>query len=665
MTTGVSGQLPEYWRDLYGDSTIGWVPPVTNYLYAENVSQRGIRDRTFRWGESAIDITTPQSGAILDFLMPDTYLLQITPDLGWHDTLAMFGEGNDVTLHNPHLRNLGPFSIENGTLTDNADNSVQIELSSGQITSAVIDGYNKYVWRAVPWAQGNPGLGGLPASFEWISTVEQLHFTVDPIAQETKKSVQVVSGTKGPRVSISTDTENSVAVFVEQTSTTWKVVFNIDRPRIKFRIIATDDGGSAIGFYQVDLTYKDFGQYSAHAWNSFDGFALLASLERLPGESNDSLKARTVDAFTNKGGTHYRGLINGINRELGLHRKDNAIKLERALKTDGTPVESQIDIECTHSRVSVHIPSYVIYDEIKQVDPYNGIVETSKRIKEIISIRTISNQEIPNTDYKLSEEIGHISNREIVVSNRSGLVKITYQYKEDLNLDAHTTVDDIVAGLRALINQSGLNFIKVTLDGTMSGSELSKYLYKTSFTLSSSNKEGAIGWSRIGLFAVSDEEYKWSYASEDNTFFNSAFYEFVLELKSKTNIEWGFVVADKDYWDAIDADWYGRDSLPTVFDVKLAKYVTAIPIGRHDIQFDPWEAFRMAYYYNGNLIKNVGFPQIAFRSGVGYKRDCAVSVATSAVSSAESKVNLSPIVVQPKDTFDLTQVDLGDYLIDI
>lgn len=657
---------PEYLRDLYGDSTIAFVPPVTNYLYNENISKRGINDTEFRWGEVTIDLTTIQSGAILDFLMPDYYLLQVTPDLGWHDTLAMFGETVDPSIHNPHLQNLGPFSITAGTLIDNADNSVTVVLNTNQIEQAVIDGFPNYLWRAVPWAQGNPGLGGLPASFEWISSSDQISFTVDPFDKELKKSSQVISGTKSPRVNISTESENNPTVFIEQTTTTWKVIFSIDRPLIKFKIVATDEGGSAVSNYYVDLQYDLTKQFDSHVWNSFDSFALLASLTRLGDEDNDSLRERTLDAFKNKGGTHYKGLLNGVNRELGLRRKDTALIFERALTSYGVVAEPSILIESTHTRVSVSAESFVIYDEIVKINTYSNSIQVNKRIKDLIRIKTIGNQDIPTSLYTIASSIGDTDNRTIVFDPAySGLVKVTYSYKEDFTYIEYPKISQLVNAIQVLTNNASNQILSITIDASIGGSEPSRYLYNVYATLDSTTKSLAIGWSSIGLFSVSNEEYKWSHANSSSLFFNSEFYKFVLELKSQTNIEWGFVIADKDYWDSIDADWYGKDSLPAVFDVKISNYVTMLPIESRSEIFDSWEAFRMSYYYDGILIKNTGFPQISFKSGVGYVRDCVVSVATVAVNSHKTHINFNPLVVNPEDVINYTSDAINSIAITI
>jgi hypothetical protein len=53
-------------------------------------------------------------------------------------------------------------------------------------------------------------------------------------------------------------------------------------------------------------------------FNQFDEHGLLVSLARLRGETNWEYKRRILDVFANKANASYRGLVNGITRELGL-----------------------------------------------------------------------------------------------------------------------------------------------------------------------------------------------------------------------------------------------------------------------------------------------------------------------------------------------------------
>lgn len=58
-----------------------------------------------------------------------------------------------------------------------------------------------------------------------------------------------------------------------------------------------------------------------HVWNTFDEFALLFDLRRLPNETNESLKERILDVFRYPAGAHYLGLIYGITRETNNMRR--------------------------------------------------------------------------------------------------------------------------------------------------------------------------------------------------------------------------------------------------------------------------------------------------------------------------------------------------------
>ncbi|RMG74294.1 MAG: hypothetical protein D6710_01895 [Nitrospirae bacterium] len=663
-SSGSLEQLTDYWRDLYGEATIGYVPPVSNYRYHDNKSKRGYNDNTFRWEEVAINLDNVPSGAVLDFVMPDMYIVQITPDLGWHEESAMFGEADDLGIINPHLVNFGPFSIENGTLTDNADNSVSVQLTgplwSGS-GSPFVEGYTRYLWRAVPWAHGNPGMGGKAASFEFVNSVEQLEFTVDTFIRETKRPVQVISGTKSPRVSITIEEENNPAVFVTETPTTWQVSFAIDRSHVRFTIVATDSGGASVGKYIVDLEYESFSAYNSHVWNSFDHFAIMAGLDRLPGETNEQLKERIIDSFVNKASSTHDGLFNGIPRTLGLRRRDG-LKLVRNIGDTGIPHEDSVHVEILSTRVGITASSFVINDEIKRIDKYLNTVVLDKRIDKVIQIKTHNNNVIPESDWEILDTV---DGNEIRFDEKySGDIKISYKYIEDIKYSDYPTVGELSAAITNTANPAGINILKSYVGEAMGGSERAAFLRKGLYTISKGSDPVDIPWAPVGLFAVSDQEYKWSFADDKNTFFNSKYFRYVKELKSRTNIEWGYVVADKDFWDAIDADSYGRDSIPIIFDLPIANYTTSVNTrSGGKFYFDPWEAFRMGYYYEHNLIKNTGMPREVFRSGVGFKQDCAVSVKTINIKASESKINQNPVTSLPDDIVDFGSQDVSDIII--
>jgi hypothetical protein len=663
ITGSITEALPEYWRDIYGEATITWVPPVSNYDYPENVGTRTAFDRTFRWEEVSIDLEDVQDGCLIDFTVPDSYIIQITPDIGWANILGMFGEEEELELQNPHLVSVGPFSIVGGTLTDNADGTVSVTISQADIERATIPGYTKYLWRSVPWADNNPGLGGLPVPFSYISNLDQLDFSVDDIIKETRRAIQTISGTKSSLAIISIENQNNPTVFVEQTEVAWRVYFTIDRPLVQFRIQATDVSGTLVGLHQVSIEYETFNQEDGHVWNSFDGFGLIASVERLPRENNANFSDRIIDSFTNRGGSNYSRLIGGINRELGLNRLDNGILIIRVLNAAGKPVEPVVDIEATHTRISVRAPSFIRTDELKKVDSFLNTITTDKRIHNIITIVSSRSVELPTTKYYITDEPE--GNEIEFAPDVSGIYRVTYEYIEDINYDDNPLIGDVCTALNSLTNPAGNTVVSAETDPKLSGSESSRYIYKQSNVISQGSPTIGIGWSRIGLSSISNREWKRSFRDSNSLYFNSQFYKYVLELKSQTNIEWGFVVADKDFWDPLESSLYGRQSLEVPFDIKLSQYSTPIKLpdvaGRDE--FDAWEAFRMGYYFDDHILKNYGFPKIAFRSGVGFKKDCFVGIHSISLRAPEDKINQNPVVEIPEDAIDIDPNKISDIII--
>jgi len=61
---------------------------------------------------------------------------------------------------------------------------------------------------------------------------------------------------------------------------------------------------------------------SHQVFNEFDRHGVLLGLIRLEAERNPAYKKRLLDVFVRRAGSTYRGLINGITRELGLEIED-------------------------------------------------------------------------------------------------------------------------------------------------------------------------------------------------------------------------------------------------------------------------------------------------------------------------------------------------------
>jgi hypothetical protein len=57
-------------------------------------------------------------------------------------------------------------------------------------------------------------------------------------------------------------------------------------------------------------------------WNEFDELGAIVSLERSKGEENWEFRRRIFDTLVNRANASYRGLVNGVTRELGLSLYD-------------------------------------------------------------------------------------------------------------------------------------------------------------------------------------------------------------------------------------------------------------------------------------------------------------------------------------------------------
>lgn len=85
--------------------------------------------------------------------------------------------------------------------------------------------------------------------------------------------------------------------------------------RHEFRISSIESVGKWLQFGDTKAI-KGIGIRTV--WNQFDEHGLVVGLSRNKGESNWSYKRRLLDIFIHRANSTYRGLVNGITRELGL-----------------------------------------------------------------------------------------------------------------------------------------------------------------------------------------------------------------------------------------------------------------------------------------------------------------------------------------------------------
>jgi hypothetical protein len=153
-------------------------------------------------------------------------------------------------------------------------------------------------------------------------------------------------------------------------------------------------------------------------FNELDRFGLLLGLSRLEGERNAEYKQRLLDVLVNRAGSTYRGLINGITRELGL-RIQEIFTVSPIRDTDGVPVAPSPAIVFQETKCKIY-SDYTLGDD--------GLVTTLDRfefgdgytIQDVID--TINETGLFLTDIILTDRV---FDRAMTIFNQSTITTVT------------------------------------------------------------------------------------------------------------------------------------------------------------------------------------------------------------------------------------------------
>lgn len=550
----------------------------------------------------------------IDFVLPTGYLLQITPDLGWHDMLSMFEQSDSK---NPHLRTMGPYSITQGNLLDESDGSVSVTLTTGQLDGICHPDYRSFLWRAIAISPNTTlGDAGLPAKYEYIGRVLDSEFSVDNILESANSPVKIITGTRTHRMTITVDGEDHPGTSYP-TDTTWKLIFILESPSKRIAIQGVDSGGTLTSIRYLDLNTDVYPQKQQELWNVFDEHALLVDIARLPQEGNRQLYHRIRDYFRNPGGFSFEGVVNGGLRELGLSKITDGIIISPARDSYNRIIHNPINIIVGAASIIVRSES-MRRTELHKVDPIRGTIDLNR---------------LPWTcpdGYSLPDEI---EDRPFIYRVRidkedlyGTIVEITYDYAEELKFKDFDNLKDIILALSKLTNPSDINlFDKVLISDKLAGGEDCFGLYQGAYSLGKTNI--TIPWSKFFLRRVGDRQYREHFRVEDEPLWFTKYYEIVKKLKATNHTFWGHIEIDKDFWNEFDSNRQGFDVVPTQFDPGLSFYYSPISGSVRSSILDSIEAFGRQYIgYSGETLDNQGLRPDQFNPGVGYKPDLKVNL---------------------------------------
>ncbi|MHA2062792.1 MAG: hypothetical protein ACXABY_00185 [Candidatus Thorarchaeota archaeon] len=557
-----------------------------------------------------------QKNAFTDVIVPSGYLIQITPDLGWHDTMSMFSQRESTP--NPHLVTLGPYVFQSG-LSSNQDGSVTASLSEDEFDSATSDNYRKYLWRAVAVStNGTIGDEGFPRRFAYMGRIFEEEFEVTGVWDDPMSITKVITGKKSPRMTILVDGTANPSYLEYPNDTSWKITIVMDSSERQIAVQGRDKGGAITATQYINLKSDAIALTEKKLWNLFDEHGLLLGLDRLPGETNEEFSERIKDAFVNPGTHFFEGAVDGGTREVGLDRYNDAINLKFTSRETPTPL--LLTVQVTSSSLLLRTSDLEI-TEVVLVDPVDLTCTLANRLSDDPLLAELVDGSRINIDqvrvYDDKSEQPNLKKIQFEDESLGGkLVSVTYPFYREYTYTQYPTLGQLVAAIRNFTDLPGNKVLTVGLHKNLSGGESSNGLY----VLRDVILEGAdidISWSPMFLKKVGDRLYRESFRNSDGTLWNTKFYKWVSELKSNTNTEWGHVQADKAFWDAADNRLDGFDHLPTLMDPTIVDYLTT---GGRNIDAEEATLREFTDEY-GNEIKSRVLQYTDFTAGVAYKPD--------------------------------------------
>lgn len=653
--TGSTPRLKVYLKALNGSSTVGYYDPTSFSGWSigyptgfYNIPVGKITEIKFKFNNATADFISADSYSLwiesdstgcfitvddihidqymeknpyISGIVPDGYMIQVSPDLGWHNKAAMLNQDGDVL--NPFIKTLGPYTISAGNLTDNQDGSVTATIDEADFASITNSKYNKYVWRALPLApNGGVGPESAPEEFEFIGKSIDSEFEITEVMNDSLSTVKVIIGKKSSRMTIIVDDKENHPGLEYPTPTTWKLSINVFGQKLGIKINGKDIGGATTSFQFLELENSLYSLKEEQLWNTFDEHGVLMDLKRIPGESNSDYLQRIKDVTRNPAGSTFEGVANSSNRELGITKINEAITLSIPTNLYGLNVHDLVDIEfgSVFFRARTNL---MVYTEKLYVDSVYNTINLSKKAYDypfnIVSDNGIS-VAITDTEFEIDEDTPSINRLKIKNPSVFGtFVTVVYPYYEEVLYKEYPTIGDLQDRINALTDNAGNKLLNCSTSLLLSGGEDCLGLFMGFFTLSN-NSQISFAWSPIKIRKISDKFFREYFLEENKSYRETKFYNYITELKSNSRTLWGSVETDRDYWDAADSKNKSFDHIPTLMDPKMAVF--------SDSDIDNAQVWARGYLGNsGEFLTNKGITTDFFQPGVAHTFDLKPGIA--------------------------------------
>lgn len=587
-----------------------------------------------------------KKNAFVDYIVPSGYIIQITPDLGWHDLNSMF-QSTD-SLVNPYLKQLGPFTTDSANLVDNLDNTVTATIDESDFSSAVIETYTKFLWRAIALSpDGSLGPGGLPQRFNYIGSSLNNQFNVSEIIDESK-SVKIITGNKSSRMTILVDGLTDNPNLEYPTTTTWKLTVHLTSASRTLLIQGKDTSGALTSVARLVLNSELYDQVSRSVWNVFDEHGLVAGIDRLSLEDNYNYSNRIKNSYKNRPGPSFAGIVNGASVELDLTKISDGLILSINKNEFNISRATQVDLEVTSYSLRIRTPSMIITETLLIDNIFNTISLTYLPKETPEFSNKITGAKINQNLFEVKEFTVSDTNRyQYVVKGTfepGTFIQVKYSYIKEFLFKDYPTLELLIQAVNNFTDGTGFSPVTLDLSSKLSGNESCLGLFLTAATILS-NSNYSIPWAPVYVKKISDEGFKDYFLTSSYNLTETEYYKYVTELKDQTKIFWGSIEADRGRWDSADSKDLGMDAIPTLFDPPLSYFVsnkTGQPVRLEAVQ-----AWGREYLgLDNEYLRNLGLSSVYLHPGVAHTSDLVPTIyvtSSRVVAESSSTNNIGPV----------------------
>jgi len=621
------------------------VLPAPEIPSGYNVLTRSPHELSFSWQNlqaNPVGYDETNSGVIpIPLEQADSFILEITPDLGWPNQEQMFElpTTSDVRIGNAMMRRITNLRIGTDITEETISNSpayhkLTYSMPKAEFVKVVNTNYKAYLWRIL--AVRDDGIESFPSIIQRFAgriSVANLDWTLESPKGLTGLTVSL-GGNKTPSINrIEIDGYTGYATM--DSATRWSAEIPIRDTGQEFFVRAIDSSDNTSALKKTTLSLPSDKQVYQSTWNTLDELGMMVDLDRLPTENNTGYKTRIIDVYKHRGGPRYKGLINGTSRELGVSYDDAGLTLNPGVNIDTKNDIAGVHITVGSKYIYVDADVYQITREHHNLDSWDwSITLNNEAIDDVLVIESPIGTEIKSRNtWTLSDN--KIVFKDNLLEGQS--IYATYRYHNKYSMIGNTVK---AAGdwLTSLTHQ-GSSILEVSTGSTIDTGSPATYLAITPRTEIVRNLYKDFGnnvhtgfpmrWDNSSIRLISDDEFSDSKINQYNNHFGTKMDEWATLLRSQIHTQWGFLIADRNVWSEKDKPQSGRTFLPTTYDPHFSHWESSSPLV--PIRYSHLQA--RAYNYlaptDGSDMQYKGISSSMFRSGIGYGTDLLVRTVSS------------------------------------